>query len=583
MNNSEPRLLRVETVADLPVIWALLHDIQFIPLANRLFPVPQNWKGTLTIGEVLAVWLLFIISQADHRLNHVQRWVDQHNGILTALIGRSPSLTDFHDDRLADLLDRLANSQDWAELEAELHRQTIRVYQFDAHPTIRIDTTTANSSTPVQSQDGMLQFGHSKDDPTRPQIKIASAILDPLGLPLITRVVPGNSADDPLYIPIIQATQQAIGAGNKTYVGDCKMSSLATRAHLASTHDFYLCPLSEVQLDTASRRALLQPVWDGTQALETVVPRGSDEATDPAEWVVRGFSVEVELHAEVGGKPISWMERRWLVLSRAYAESQGQKLDRRLAQAEVAIQNLATRKQGKKRLSEAELKKAAEARIAKDRLEGLLDFTVQTTTTSETKRAYGKRAESVVTTEVVTITTQRNDGAIGEAKRSMGWQVYATNQLTTDLTQTVWAYRGQYRIEEGWSRLKGSSLGLTPLYLQDETRIVGLVHLLSVGLRVLTLLEWKPREELRKRKKKLKGVYSGQEGRQTASPSAELLLGVLKTISVSVIEVNGERYVLMSPLSDTQKELLDLWGLPPNYYESLLDRFPKSTHNTSEP
>src|SRR5438874_13477990 len=113
------------------------------------------------------------------------------------------------------------------------------------------------------------------------------------------------------------------------------------------------------------------------------------------------------------------------------------------------------------------------------------------------------------------------------------------------LAVMAWAYRGQYRIENDWSRLKGRSLGLTPLYLQDEERIQGLVYLLSLALRMLTLLEWEVRERLRKEGTTLQGVYAGQSGRKTARPSAELLLGVMKTISISVVEVNGQTFAML--------------------------------------
>ena len=43
------------------------------------------------------------------------------------------------------------------------------------------------------------------------------------------------------------------------------------------------------------------------------------------------------------------------------------------------------------------------------------------------------------------------------------------------LEQVVWAYRGQYRVEDDWARLKGRPLGVTPVYLQDQERIQGLV------------------------------------------------------------------------------------------------------------
>src|SRR5262249_11355166 len=162
--------------------------------------------------------------------------------------------------RLADWLTRLSRGDAFAALERELNRHTVRVYQL---PTdlVRLDATTANSYADVLSEQGLLQFGHSKDDPDRPQFKIAAAVLDPAGLPLATAVVPGNTTDDPLYVPAIQAVRQSLGVGGRTYVGDCKMAALATRAFVAAGGDFYLCPLSESQFSRAERRALLQAVW----------------------------------------------------------------------------------------------------------------------------------------------------------------------------------------------------------------------------------------------------------------------------------------------------------------------------------
>jgi transposase len=176
---------------------------------------------------VLAVWLLFLVSQGDHCLNHLQPWVAQHQGVLSALLGHAVRPIHFHDDRLADWLTRLSRGDSFGGLEQALNQQTIRVYQLPSD-TVRIDATTANSYAEVLSEQGLLQFGHSKDDPDRPQFKIAAAVLDPLGLPLATAVVAGNVADDPLYVPAIQAVQQSLGVGGRTYVGDCKMAASAS-------------------------------------------------------------------------------------------------------------------------------------------------------------------------------------------------------------------------------------------------------------------------------------------------------------------------------------------------------------------
>jgi transposase len=572
MNPNPPRLLRVEAVADLPVLWATLQRLDLPATLDRHFPAPPHWNGPLTPGEVLAVWLLFLVSQGDHCLNHVQPWVAQHQGVLSALLGKPVRSTCAHDDRLADWLTRLSRGDAFAALEHDLNQHTVRVYQLPTE-LVRLDATTANSYADVLSEQGLLQFGHSKDDPGRPQFKIAAAVLDPLGLPLATAVVPGNVTDDPLYVPAIQAVRHALGVGGRTYVGDCKMAALATRGFVAAGGDFYLCPLSENQLSRAERRALLQAVWDGTQALQPVWRPGPEG--QPDELVAEGFAVDVALSATVEAQEVRWTERRWLVRSQAYAQAQEAALDRRLVTAEAALRDLPTRKQGKKPPVHAELVQAAEAIVARDGVDGLLHATVQTRVTTRSVRAYRDRPARRETEVSFTIDVVRDEARIEQKKREMGWQVYGTNALALTLPPVVWAYRGQYRIEDDWSRLKGRSLGLTPVYLQDEQRIQGLVYLLSLALRVLTLMEWVVRERLRQEQAKLRGIYAGQPGRQTDRPSAELLLGVLKTISISVVEVNGRIHALLTPLTEVQQRLLELWDLPPDLYEDVALRFPE--------
>ena len=120
------------------------------------------------------------------------------------------------------------------------------------------------------------------------------------------------------------------------------MAALATRAFVAAGGDFYLCPLAETQLSRAERRELLRPVWDGTQALAQVWRPGLKE--QPDELVAEGFAVDQPLTAWVGETEVRWKERRWLVRSQAYAQSQEAALDRRLATATAALAELPTRK-----------------------------------------------------------------------------------------------------------------------------------------------------------------------------------------------------------------------------------------------
>ena len=67
------------------------------------------------------------------------------------------------------------------------------------------------------------------------QVKVMVAALDPLGLPVATGVVAGNQADDPLYVPAIKRVLGLITEAVLLFVGDCKMSALATSACLQSS------------------------------------------------------------------------------------------------------------------------------------------------------------------------------------------------------------------------------------------------------------------------------------------------------------------------------------------------------------
>src|SRR3954468_10572385 len=98
MNPSEPRLLRVEAVADLPVLWATFQRLDLPATLDRHFPAPPPWKGPLTPGEVLTAWLLFVVSFAAHAPPPAQPWAAQPQSARAARLGKPVVPTDAPDD-----------------------------------------------------------------------------------------------------------------------------------------------------------------------------------------------------------------------------------------------------------------------------------------------------------------------------------------------------------------------------------------------------------------------------------------------------------------------------------------------------
>ena len=546
-----------EQTADLPIIIAYLKQMRVAELLDKHFPTNGNWSG-LSLGEVTVVWRTFIISESNHRLSHVEPWGRANQWTVRRCLGQPVEPHDGNDDRLATVLDSLSVDERWIAFECERNATVLRVYDLQGR-LARVDTTTAPACV---SPEGFLQLGHSKDHrPDLPQVKMAMSVLDPLGFPLTTTVVAGNRADDPLYVPEIAKVRAIAGMTGLTSVGDSKMAALGTRVEIVAHGDYSLCPLSAKQVAEAELDHLLAPVFDGTQptmALRLPHGEGRMDATD--EPVALGFEQTIEQKGpDQTGKESRWQERRLVVRSFAFAESQEKHLRQRVSRVITEITALDERKQGKKTLpDDAAAQAAVSDRLDRHRVAGLVTVTITTETTEHTKRRYGARPTTPGVATRVRVRAAPDAGAITEATRRLGWRVYATNHLAAErrLEQAVAAYRAQDVIEQGFGRLKGHALSLTPLSWQDEPRIVGLISLLTIALRLLVLIQFVVRRNLVQEQTTLNGIYPGQPGRQTQRPTTEMMLRAFQHVTLSHITINGETHEHLTPLDEGQKRLL---------------------------
>jgi len=214
-------------------------------------------------------------------------------------------------------------------------------------------------------------------------------VLDPLGLPLTTTVVAGNTADDPLYLPESAKVRQTAQRTGLTSVGDCKMAALGTRAEIVAHQDYYLCPLSATQMPEAALDRVLAPVFcDALKPSAIRVPNADGAIAETDDPVAIGLAYTVELSApDQSGQARTWHERRLVVRSLAFAASQEKSLRQRVARAVTELNALEERKQGKQRLpDETAASQAAAAILAKHRVEGLGTVTVTTEVHEHVKR-----------------------------------------------------------------------------------------------------------------------------------------------------------------------------------------------------
>jgi transposase len=564
--NEIPTII-TERVDDIPLLLEQMQRMSLPTLLDTHFPSHGNWTG-LSLGWVSTIWLSSILSRGDHRMVHVEPWVAKRLWTLGVTTGQAVTRVDFTDDRLEIVLRRLSHDERWGAFESALNQHTVRVYDLSLQR-VHVDSTSASVYATV-SDSGLVQFGHSKDyRPDLPQVKVMQAVLDPLGMPLATDVVSGERADAPLYMPCIERVQASVGQRGLLYVGDCKMASRETRARIATAGDFYLCPLPQVQLAEGEFDAALEAIWRDEHALRTVVREGPQ---GKAELIAEGYEYPIAMSQKVDEQVRHWTERRLVVRSVQHAQAAEAALRARVAKAIAQIEALNQRGRGKKRFETmSALRQAVITIIQRYGMDDLVWFRLTPHVTPRPVRAYRGQPARVDHDHHATVEVCVDESALEAAVRRLGWRVYGTNQPmeSLSLAQAVLAYRSEYQVERSFGRLKGQPLSLTPMYVQRDDHATGLIRLLSIALRVLTLLEFVGRRQLATEGAKLAGLYAGNPRRATDRPTAERLLEAFQDITLTLRKGPQQTDRHVTALNPLQQRILEVLGFSSALYTRL--------------
>ncbi|NET62060.1 MAG: IS1634 family transposase [Symploca sp. SIO2E6] len=572
MNISLESQINTERIDELPLLIAQCQKMGLQKLIEKHFPTHGNWQG-LSLGWVVVVWLCHIISQQDHRLSYVQEWVEKRLQTLRGCTGQTLRGLDWSDDRLAASLRYLSQDKNWEEFERELGGNLVQVYDIESNK-VYLDSTTGSSYCGADEA-GLFQWGKSKDHrPDLRQVKIMLSTLEPIGMPVATEILAGNNADDPLYIPAVNRVRKTLNKSGLLYIGDCKMAALSTRAEINRAGDYYLCPLSAKQVNNEELKELVMKVKEGRQPTTNVEYDYSD---GQRELIALGYQIEVKISEFAPDELLkkqseSWTERRLVVGSVKAAQREELALRYRVEKAQLALSELGQPRRGKKRLETLEDWQQAGQKILNSyRVQGILELDYQVETNTRAVRKHGNRPARVEEKTTITLSVNVNESVLEKERYLCGWRVYATNHPTEtfSLNEAVVAYRQNYSIERDFRRLKNAPLSLTPMYLQRDDHIKGLIRILSLGLRVLTLLEWKVRCKLSQQKKTICGLYPGNPKRSTARPTAEKLLRVFSEISLLSIVADKSIYLYLNSLTSLQQNILDLLDFNSNIYTQI--------------
>jgi transposase len=541
--------------------------------------IPRHWtQRGLSWGWTAVIWLAYIVTEGDHRKVSVETYLKGMHHTLSRLTAQVIEPLDFSDDRLSHLLKHLSKPAYWHQIEHDLNARSIAVYDL-SQDVIRCDATTVSGEHEVTTG-GLLQFGHSKDDPTRPQIKVMIGALDPLGMPLATDVLSGERADDGLYIPIIERVRSGLHKTGLLFVGDCKMSALDTRAYLVRHQDWYLSPLP---LTGATAEAMDAWITAG------VTKSGAGELVriwrpnDRGHEVLAAEGYEFERTCAAPGGVVDatpWKERVVVVRSPMHADQQAAGLEKRLRHAETKLASLTPpRGRGKRQITaEATLMEAIALVLKEHRVDGLLHVAWEKQVEQSTQyvgrgRGSVNRKKRVIEKTRYHITQiARQEDRIAALRQRFGWKAFVTNAgpKRLSLQDVVLCYRHEYRVERIFRHLK-SRVQIAPLFVKLNEQIEGLTYLLTLGVRVLTVTEFVLRRSLEQAQASLPGLHPENKHKVTDKPTAERILKAFSDVSLTIIKNAAGEEILrrLTPLSGLQEDILRRLGLGATLYAQL--------------
>ena len=556
--------IQQEQLGDLPLLSHLIASSGLVTCIDKHYPTHGNWRGP-SMGNLVKCWLMGIISECDHRLYTVEDWASEHLHTLRWAVNDAElTAKAFQDDRLGLVLERFSDEDTWISMVSEYNSGLIQLYELP-QDIVRVDSVNVPSFR-ADEAGSLFQFGHRKSHQANlPHLKTMLVSLDPLALPLATFTVHGKRSDDQLYIPAIERAQKSLAPTGLIYVGDTKLCNLGNCGYLASTSNFYLGPLSEVQYNKIDLAISIEKALSDAASIQILYKE------DPKTGLNVAFAKAYELPPRERFDPVSncrWQERLVLIQDDVRAQSQRISLNERLKEAQKEIFERFLPK--KRRLiwrttpqHQAEAQAFIDKVVTKFKVKDMLNI----------KLVVGKEQNSLTPLHIEVEVNKQN---VLNAELIFGWRIYATNApsnrlLTKDILPR---YREEYRIEQQFHKLLTKTTNLLPLYLKNENRIEALLRLLTLALQFVAIIQYEVREALEEQEEVLTDLIPGNKNRKVYKPTAELMLNRFSTINAVWIQLpNKNKQAVLLNFEPIHLKILQLLHFPENLYHKMICAF----------
>lgn len=546
-----------------PLIQPFIKRLRLREYLTEALGPPDRRLKLDPVDSALLLVRNFVLSR--HPLYGVPDWAQQFEPSQLDLDDSRLRLV--NDDRLGRTLDRLFRTE-LRTLTTQVIVHMAKEFGVDLRRAHQDSTTITFSGAYAQRaarRDGRRRLrivhGHNKDHrPDLKQLVWSLTVSDDGALPIHYQVFDGNRTDDTLHLETWEALRHIVGRPDFIYVADCKLCTRENMGHIDRAGGCFITVLPRTRKEDARFRKYLAEhevswlrIWDRRPLRRRDdSPPDRFEAVEAPEPTAEGYRVV------------------WYRSSQKWQRDQ-QARDHAIQMARQEIQRL-REKAGHRALKTREQVQAA--------AEDILNQTdtrawVKVEIVSRDKHTHrqagpgrpGKDTRYVrQTTTVYEPVAVLDEAQIRAAATADGIFPLVTNRTAeqVDALGLLRIYKYQAFIEKRHEQLK-TAAEVMPVNYKSPERIEAFLFLYFLAVTIHAIIERHVRTAMKNRRLRSIPIY--HEERECKAPTADKILGLFEPLRRHrLFQDKNVVQTFWDPLTDTQRLVLDLLGVPTAKY-----------------
>ncbi len=380
--------------------------------------------------------------------------------------------------------------------------------------------------------------------------------------------------------------RRVAGRSNFCFVGDCKIVSESTLAHLCGQDGQFLAPMplsvgeqemliaqinsGRLHLTPVHIENELRPIYERRTDHSSNRQRSLAEEEEGEELTQDTYEICEQTFEIVDTQGRLHTLHKLIVYTPTLADTKAKTRERHLSKAERMLEELRQRLNKRTLKTQPAIEAAINQILHSCKVPGLLDVTVLHHVESIRKKVLrgrpGPNSQYVMVDKITyDLQVARKEQTIQQKRLIDGFFLMATN-----MDKEVWPpekllslYKRQYKVEHVFHLMK-TPLAVSPMLLAKPARICSMLFIMTLALQLYTLIQRQAAQHILLRNLPLDGLMPNKI--QTWRPQTDFLLAAFDNINLVELLTHEHSSSILTTLNPLQREILQILLVPDVYY-----------------